>query len=689
MRINIIIPLTVFFIVIPILVRSEEDSLYNEVFISLLEEISEKEDADVTDELYEKFSELTENPVNLNETSREELESIPLLSKDLAESISYYIYRHGPLKDINELKLVDGIDEKTLKLLKSTTFAGFSKTEIAGRRTLKEMLKYGKSEIRMSSGRTVQKKTGYINDESESGGYTGDPLSFSLRYGFKYKETMMWGMVVEKDPGEKLFSKKILADYNSFNFSLNEIGIIKNLIVGDYSLSFGQGLVCGNNFSLGKNLSSSAPDVYGNKIKRHFSLSEQGFMRGLASSIYLNRGETGSKKPCEIILTGFWSGKKIDSNMEGEYCTTISKTGLHRTSGEIENRSNNMVSTYGLHLASDFKNVQLGFTAFNWRLKHELKPEIKPYNLFYFRGNQGSDYSVDYRFKIMNILIYGEFGVDKEGDAAAIGCVSIRPSSRLNVSGLYRNYSVKYDSFFGNAFCEGSGVRNERGFYSTLEWFPLKFFRLNAYVDIFEFPWLTYTVNSPSSGHEYAAQIIWNNRRDSEISLRIKFKNTDSNISGETGHLVTIAESKKEQYRLKYRYNKRSWIFCTTFDLNQYRTGVQKGTSGIALSQTISYKPANKKVSMDFRYAVFDAANYENRIFLYENSLPGNFSMPSLYGTGSRQSVCLNFDLSRNLKIYTKLGNFIYSDKDYCGTGNERVDGRCLTDIELMVKWKF
>lgn len=69
MRLKLIIILTSFFSVIPILVRSEADSLYNEVFISLLEEISEKEDAAVTDELYEKFSELTENPVNLNETS--------------------------------------------------------------------------------------------------------------------------------------------------------------------------------------------------------------------------------------------------------------------------------------------------------------------------------------------------------------------------------------------------------------------------------------------------------------------------------------------------------------------------------------------------------------------------------------------------------------------------------------------
>lgn len=689
MRLKLIIILTSFFTVIPILVRSEADSLYNEVFISLLEEISEKEDAAVTDELYEKFSELTENPVNLNETSREELESIPLLSKDLAESISYYIYRHGPLKDINELKLVAGMDEKTLKLLKSTAFAGFSKTEIAGRRSLKEMLKYGKSEIRMSSGSALQKKAGFINDVNESGGYIGDPVSFSFRYGFKYKETMMWGMVIEKDPGEKLISESTFTDYNSFHFCLNETGIIKHLLIGDYSVSFGQGLVCGNSFSLGKNLSTATPDIYGNKIKRHFSLSEQGFMRGLASSIYLIRGETGGKRPCELILTGFLSGKKIDSKMEGEYCTSISKTGLHRTTSEIESRSNNMVSTYGLHLESDFKNLQLGFTAFNWRLKHELRPEMKPYNLFYFRGNNGSDYSVDYRLKILNLLIYGEFAVDKDGDAAIIGCLSFRPSTRLNLSCLYRNYSVKYDSFYGNAFCEGSGVRNEKGIYTTLEWFPLKYFRVNAYIDIFEFPWLTYTVNSPSSGHEYAAQIVWNNRKDSEISLRIKFKNSDNNLSGETGHLASIVESKKSQYRLKYRYNKKSWIFCTTFDMNQYRIGFEKSTIGLALSQTLSYKPANKKVSIDFRYAVFDAANYENRIFLYENSLPGNFSMPSLYGLGSRQSVCLNFELSRNLKIYTKLGNFIYSDKNYCGTGNERVEGRCLTDIEVMVKWKF
>lgn len=677
----------VLFTAYPTLVSADTDSLYNEVFISLLEEISEKEDAAITEELYEKLSELTENPVNLNQTSREELESIPLLSKELAESISYYIYRHGPLKDINELKLVEGMNEASLKLLKSTTFAGFSNTETTGR-TLKDMLKYGKSEVRVSSGRTIQKKAGYINDD-ESEGYTGDPMSLSFRYGFKYKETMMWGLVLEKDPGEKIFLKNRIADYNSFHFSLNETGIIKTVTVGDYSLSFGQGLVCGNNFSLGKNLSSATTDVYGNKIKRHFSLSEQGFMRGLASSMYLKKYKSESKRPCELVLTGFFSRKKIDSNMEGDYCTSIGKTGLHRTSGEIENMANNTASSFGFHLESDFKNVQLGFTAFSWRLQHELRPEVKPYNLFYFRGNKGSDYSVDYRLKVLNLLIYGEFAVDKEGDAAIIGCVSLRPTTRLSLSGLFRNYSVKYDSFYGNAFCEGSGVRNEKGFYSTLEWFPLKYFRINAYIDIFEFPWLTYTVNSPSSGHEYAAQIVWNNRKDSEISLRLKYKSSDKNLPGETAHLATIVESNKRQCRFKYRYNRKNWIFNTTVDVNQYNTGIKKSTFGYALSQTLSYKPANKKISIDIRYAVFDACNYENRIFLYENSLPGNFSMPSLYGMGSRQSLCLNYDIVKNLKIYAKLGNFIYSNKDYCGTGNEMVEGRCLTDIELMVKWKF
>lgn len=650
---------------------------------SLFEEILESDWNESMEQWRDQLEELADNPLPINNATREDLESIPFLSKDQTEAMSYYLYRYGPIVDLSELLLVDGIDQQTLRLLRPFLCLGDSVKPSASQNSLKNALKYGKQEVRLSFGNTFKK-----NNETEYLQYAGNPVSATLRYGFNHKDRVQFGFVLQKDPGEKFIEKNYLTDYYSIHFLLRETGRIKTLIIGDYSLSLGQGLVFGKSFSLGKNFSGTNPEIYGQEIKRHFSTAESGFLRGLAGSVYLKQSK--NKSLSEIVLTSFLSNRKLDANLNENYFTSISETGLHRTENELSNHNNIKLFATGAHIKYYHKNIQFGITGILWKFNANYYPDWKPYNNFYFRGNKSANYSANYRFRILESCLFGELSFDKNGNFACLNGLTLQPFSGMNISFLARHYSPKYISYFSNAFAEGSGVRNETGYYSCIEWRFARNLRMNAYCDIFMFPWLSYGINEPSSGNEKGFQIILITGKNSEILLRFKQKIKDENQNISTIKYPEVINGKKSQFRLMTTCSISDIRFQTSLDFNSIEKYLKSDkTYGLSLSQTCYYNPEFSKISLYLRLALFDAKNFDNRIFVYEKSLPGSFSMPVFYGLGGRLGICFSYKINSNISFWVKTGYFSYTDRDMSNVSNEESESNNLTSIQALIKWKF
>ena len=650
---------------------------------NLFEEILESDWNDSMEQWRDQLEELAENPLPINNANRENLESIPFLSKYQTEAMSYYLYRYGPIVDLSELLLVDGVDQQTLRLLRPFICLGDSVKPSTSQNSLKNALKYGKQEVRLSFGNTFKK-----NNETEYLQYAGNPVSSTFRYGFNYKERVQFGFVLQKDPGEKYLGKNYLTDYYSIHFSLRETGRIKTLIIGDYSLSLGQGLVFGKSFSLGKNFSGTNPEIYGQEIKRHFSTAESGFLRGLAGSVYLKQSK--NKSLSEIVLTSFISNRKLDANLNENVFTSVSETGLHRTENELSNQNNIKLFTTGAHIKYYLKNIQLGITGIFWKFNANYFPDWKPYNNFYFRGNKGINYSANYRFRILESCLFGELSFDKNGNFASLNGLTLQPFSGINISFLARHYSPEYASYFSNAFSEGSGVRNETGYYSSIEWRFARNLRINAYCDIFIFPWLSYGINKPSTGNEKGFQIILTTGKNSEILLRIKQKIKDENQNISTTKYPEVITGKKSQFRLMTTCSISDLRFQTSLDFNSLEKNPKSNkTFGLSLSNTCYYNPEMSKISLYIRLALFDAKNFDNRIFVYEKSLPGSFSMPVFYGLGGRIGICLSYKINSNISFWVKSGYFSYTDRDMTNVSNDVSESNNLTSIQALIKWKF
>jgi len=114
-----------------------------------------------------------------------------------------------------------------------------------------------------------------------------------------------------------------------------------------------------------------------------------------------------------------------------------------------------------------------------------------------------------------------------------------------------------------------------------------------------------------------------------------------------------------------------------------------KPTYGVLLAQDLSYSFTKFPLSFNLRYEFFDALNYENRIYMYEKDILYTFSIPALYGKGSRYYLNINYKWGKNLSLYLKIGQTAYVNKEIIGSGLEEIEGNRKTDVRVLVRCKF
>ena len=120
--------------------------------------------------------------------------------------------------------------------------------------------------------------------------------------------------------------KKKGYDYYSFYCLLKTSGRLKSLALGNYKLSFGQGLVLSTDFRLGKTFSMSTSEYRTGGIRKHSSTDEYNYFRGVAATMELLR--------C-LELSVFLFAPFYGRCSKKWEITSIFKTGLHRTEKEV------------------------------------------------------------------------------------------------------------------------------------------------------------------------------------------------------------------------------------------------------------------------------------------------------------------------------------------------------------------
>ena len=649
---------------------------------------AESEESIDYDSFFEDLLFCAQNPINLNQATREQMEKLPFLSDIQIENILSYVYQFGQMQTIYELQLVDGLDMTDIRRMLPFVLVGE-----AGNMNKKiywnDLLKYGKNEVYFRLDKGLETKEGYrflpeedqnqIINNSES--YLGNDLYNSLRYRFHYKDRIQFGVTAEKDAGEQCWGTTHKGyDFYSFHAQLNNFGKFKTIVVGDFRANFGQGLVLHSEFGVGKSSYVLNVTPRSSGLKKFSSTDENNFFRGGGATIRLGK----------FNLTSFYSNKMIDGDTVNGTFQTVLKTGYHRTLDELSKKHTVNQQIIGGNATYTNMNLQVGITAVHTMLDNRLTPDKSVYNYFYFSGKKQTTGGISYRYRWKKLNLFGETAMTDNGSMATLNGCYFSPISQMSLVTLQRYYSPEYDTFYASSFSETSRINNESGLYLGAEVRPFRKWKFAVYADSYRFPWPKYGIDAPSVGKDYLLQADFAAKRNVIMYWRFKFEEKQTNFSNSSSVMPVIVPSKKISARYQLTYSYGNFSFKNVLDGNLVRKADSTWTYGVIVSQDVSYVFHSIPLKVDFRYQFFDALNYENRLYSYEKDVLYAFSIPMYYGLGSRYYLNLQYDLNKNLSLWFKIAQTVYADdRESLSSGNETISGNRKTDIRLMLKWEF
>lgn len=641
-----------------------------------LEELSTEEEHNWEDEL-EELSRRLKEPVNINVATKRQLEQFPFLTDLQIENIQAYVYLHGQMQTLYELQLVGDMDKRTIELLLPFICVRPVEKKPAYP-SLRTLVKYGKHEILTRLDIPFYTRKGYEKN------YLGPPLYHSLRYSFHYGDYLQAGITGEKDAAEPFFAlhNRKGYDYYSFYLLLKSRGRLKTLALGNYRLSFGQGLVLSTDFRIGKTFSLTTSEYRTGGIRKHSSTDEYNYFRGAAATIGILPS---------LELSAFYSHRTMDGTLKANEITSIYKTGLHRTQKEADKLHAFTLQLMGSNLTFEKNKLKLGLTGIYYFFNRPYEPKLNKYAKYNLRGNRFYNLGIDYKYRLGRFTWVGEAAIGKQG-YALLNQLKYTLSSDYRLLLIHRYYSFDYWSLFARSFGESSAPQNENGWYIAAEATPLAHWKFFASFDFFSFPWWKYRISKPSQGMDGMFQATYSPRRSLSMYLHYRYKRKERDVSGTSGKVILPVY----QHRLRYRltYAARTFTLRTTLDYNHFRQqdGKKhrfKGKQGYQCTQSCVYSFPSFPLSLSLQATYFHTDDYDSCIYASERGLLYTFYTPSFYGRGFRYSTCLRYDFSKAFLFLAKFGQTTYQDRESMGSGNDLIESNKKTDLQMQFRIRF
>ena len=652
-----------------------------------IESLEENDEIDIN-EIREFYIFRHENPINLNTCDREDLEELNLLSEQQINSFFEYKSNLGNLISIYELQAIPLFDLNTVELLSYLVNIGGAEGDY--HKSLISMISESKREWIMKAKTTLEDKAGYLADEGETPKYAGDPMTYYTRLKIKFENRLDIGIIAEKDPGELFFrgyNKNGFDYYSAHFFIYKPFSWLKELNIGDYTVSLGQGLIMSNDYGRGKSSLVNHIKKNSSKVIRPYnSVNENLYQRGIGATFNILKNTE---------LTLFGSYKKIDASLQYDeidyeddevYASSLQISGFHRTETEIEGRKGIDQLSLGYRLNYKFRAGYIGANVYNVNLSRPLQRDQRLYSQFQFSGNKLLNTSLDYSYLFRNILLFGELARSNNNAYAFISGLQFFPSSKFDVSLLYRNYSKEYQSLNSNSFGETVGTNNEEGIYLGLNYNISPRWSLSIYNDIWKFPWLKYSISQPSTGNEIFGILRYTIRHKFIFYTQFKNESKPHDISNSGLNINPSELGIKKRLRFHFDYTlQKSWSFRNRIEFADYRLS-DNHSRGFMIYQDVIFNPVNLPIDISMRYAFFDTDDYNSGIYAYENDLVGESYIPVYSGKGFRSYINFKYRVNNNLKLEIRLGRWYYPDEKSIGSSNELIQGNKKTDLKVQLR---
>lgn len=635
---------------------------------NIIEETYAGEEADDIESLYEELKYFLQHPLNINFADNDELKKLVILNDFQIQNLHAYIKQYGPLQSADEMQYIYGFSPEIIHALKP--FIYFSDKDHHRKLHFASLIKDADHELVLRE--SLRKKQTSITPDDY--GFHKNIKSL-LKYRMVAGDVFSAGLTAENDYGEQFFAPHIPYGYDFYSGYLRaeKIGKLRILNVGDYQLSFGQGLVCWSGLAISKNTESNDFIQRQQFVSRYSGVDENRFFRGVAATI----------KHKNIFLTTFYSDKKHDATTSydstGSIAThiyTLTYSGNHVSEHEIRNKNSTNITTKGANICYRNQHIETGISYVNNMLSLPLMPEPKMYNLYYFRGTQHNNTGLYYRTYFKSLSMAGEAAISSLQGKAIINILVLRPDKKAHISILHRKYNPSYYAFYGRAFGENYINRNEEGILFATEIRPIYSLQCNTYYDIFSFPWLKYSISAPSRGRDYATRISWYISENNEGYVLMKHKVKKENFSyGETKIPLLVDVS---TMRLRGHTENRIHPQLLLRNRIEWVCYEKKGKeNGFLAYQDIMYSLPTYHITFTLRYAMYNTYSYDSRIYAYEPDVYIDGYIPYFYYSGSRCILMCRYT-TNNLSCWIRYAYLFFGQE-------QKEQYQALSEIKLQI----
>ena len=577
-----------------------QDVRVEQVMEDIFNQLSEDGDLSYED-IEEELLSIADNPMDLNTITQEELSQLMFLSDEQIDAILMYQYEHG-FKEIYELQLIDCLKDYEIRNLLPfvrVDSLGVQEFRSSGGEKMyfREVFHYAKHEM------TLRMDARNIED------YEGDPMYGKLRYRFNYRNRVQAGVSVLRRQGDEAIRQEGERwDYGGY-IQLKDIGPMKTVVAGNYQASFGYGLVVGSPFKRGKSAYIQSTATTDEGLKKYSSVGDSyNYFHGVGATARVSRWAD---------VSAFYSLRK----------------------GK-EDAWNHVV---GVNATGRWNRLKVGITAvetieatssqFRERSQANYSLEVKD-DESKRRATSGV-MGVNARWNMGKVDIWGEVATS-HGNKWGVGVITgvrYRPISDLNLLAIYRYYSPEFDNVYANSLCSWSRMKDEHGGYLGVEYNRLKNWQLSAFGDV----WKT--------GFETMAQADFIPQKDYRMHTRFRVKRKDE----------------KDTYSLRWNmvYEFGPWKMKTQADGNMVQA---KGswTYGWSVLQDVEYRFSEVPIVLQLRAQAFDAREWNNRVYIYENDVLYAYAIPFVYGLGGRFWLNARYKINDTFSLYLRVSETIY-----------------------------
>lgn len=580
---------------------------------------------------------------NLNSLSYETASRVLGLTDYQYYQLQLYIEVSGPLVSVYELAAIEGFTQEDVGRLLPRVVA----EAVPVRQSFwRNFWKRSQSTLMVRDSWVLERQAGY--DTTRERHYEGSRDHLCFRYTFNSQDKIILKFSGEKDAGEPFFrgKQRYGFDFYAGSLAFKNMGALRQAVIGDYRLSYGQGLVLGSALMSGRGGDISQLRSFSTGIRAVAPTNEGDFLRGAAAT----------------VGNSTWQGTLFGGQRFGT----------------------NRVATGG-NIAYTHKHFRLGGRVVCQLLYDTCAPRPPGQPLLTFEGLNAS---IDYQTTIRNMLLFGETAATQRGAFAILQGLTIPLTAVTHLGIILRHYSIGYEAPLGKAFGALSQNSGESGLYLSLQHILSRRVEFKSYVDFYHLHTPTYRLESPAQAMDAGAALVCNLSRSSHWTLSYQFR--DKPVNTTELHYKRLREQQSHRIRFLWEYKPHPNVTCKSGIVYKatFYNQPKEHFSGLLLYQNLAVSCWKDRFTIHARIAYFDTQRYDERLYAYEDDVYYAFTIGSYYYKGMRGYLVLRFHY-RFFSLWVRIGQTFYLDRQVISSGLSQIDQPHKTELRVQTLWQW